>query len=106
MRGSHTLFNNIFETNTVVKQGKGRSASLIASRNECLINRYYYYGKFFNYKYSYILKQLEDEFFISIVTIPEVISINYELLTNLKKQQPSLQSLKKKWPHLVWSAMA
>lgn len=101
-RGANTLFADIFETSTVVKQRKGRSSTLIAQRNECLIDRYYYYGKFHNSRYSFILKTLSGEFFISEVTIPEVIDENFALLANLKKLQPNPKYFKEKWPHLQW----
>lgn len=102
MRGSNTLFADIFEDQQPVKQRKGRSSTLIAQRNECLIDRYYFYGKFCDKRYTSILKTLSLEFFISEVTIPEVITDNETFLHSLKKQQPTPQHFKKKWPHLVW----
>ena len=102
-RGSNTLFADIFENaKPVEKQRKGRSSTLIAQRNECLIDRYYYYGKFHNSRYSFILKTLSTEFFISEVTIPEVIDDNFNLLSQLKTLQPNTKYFKDKWPFLQW----
>jgi hypothetical protein len=104
-RGSLTLFNDIFvaeETPVLTVQRKGRSPELISKRNECLVSRYYFLGKFTDNRYNKILDTLEDEFFISTVTIPEIITENYELLVELKQKQPNRDYFKKKWPHLVW----
>ncbi len=104
MRGSNTLFSDIFETpSTVVKQRKGRSSSLIAKRNECLIDRYYYLAKFHEKRYDIIIRNLSAEFFISEVTIPEIIDDNFDLLAALKKQQYPPAYFKAKWPHLTWA---
>lgn len=105
MRGSLSLFTDIFEqpvTPGPEVRRKGRSPELHAKRNECLIDRYYYYGKFMDRRYESIIKTLSEEFFISPVTIPEVIAENSSLLLNLKKNQPSKNWFSKKWPHLSW----
>ena len=102
-RGSQTLFAEIFEsTPGVAEQRKGRSADLHKKRNECLIDRYYFYGKFEEKRYSIILETLSHEFFISVVTIPDVISENVAQLQVLKREKPTEHYFKKKWPHLVW----
>lgn len=104
MRGSNTLFNDIFTTpEAAVKQRKGRSSTLIAKRNECLIDRYYFFCKFHEKRYDVVLRTLSAEFFISSVTIPEIIDENFALLANLKKEAPAEIYFKKKWPHLSWS---
>ena len=102
MRGSNTLFSDIFEDNVVIKQRKGRSADLIKLRNECLIDRYFYYG-LQKFRYNYILDILSKEFFLSPITIPEVIEANFEKLSALKKEQPAMKYFKEKWPHLSWN---
>lgn len=102
MRGSNTLFADIFEKETPSKTKKGRNPILIAQRNDCLIDRYYYYGKFHNSRYSFIIETLSTEFFISEVTIPDVINDNFNKLSELKKLQPSQKYFKDKWPHMMW----
>ena len=105
-RGSNTLFSDIFidqpeETST---QRRGRSAYFHSQRNECLVDRYYYYCKVSEKRYDIVLEKLSVEFFLSTVTIPEIIDSNYEHLVRLKKAAPDAQHFKKKWPHLVWNA--
>lgn len=100
-RGSQTLFADVFEDEPVTHR-KGRSAELHAKRNECLVDRYYYYGKFEKWRYNIILETLSAQFFISTITIAEAIEGNFDQLSALKKEQPSIIYFKKKWDHLVW----
>lgn len=106
MRGSNTLFTDIFNQPSAPSQktSKGRSNLLHTARNEALVSRYFYYGNFFDRKYSYeyIIKKVATEFYLSPVTVPEIIEANYSLLVTLKKEQPALKFFKEKWPHLVW----
>jgi hypothetical protein len=76
---------------------------LTKMRNDCLIDRYYYYGKFTDKRYDAILNHLQQEFFINATyTIPELLNDNFELLDKLKASKPGKDYFKKKWPHLVW----
>lgn len=103
MRGQQSLFENMFVAVpelTVSRQG--RSEELIKERNECLVSRYYYYGKFTDKRYEAIMNELKKEFFIETTTIEERIQENFEKLAELKKQQPQKNYFKDKWPHLVW----
>lgn len=104
-RGSQTLFSDIFTTTTEAPAArrKGRNDALHGMRNECLVARYYFYGKHAGLRYDLILSILSKEFFLSEVTIPEIINDNYEKLQALKKENPSKNELAKKWPHLQWS---
>ena len=103
-RGSQSLFADIFEIPTekqsVIK--KGRSSNLNLKRNECLIDRYYYYAAFTDKRYSKIIETVAEQFFLSPVCIPEIISSYRSHLTNLKKMQPSVKYFKDKWSHLNW----
>ncbi len=102
MRGSNTLFADIFiDEKPVEKQVKGRSASLNSQRNELLVHRFYYHG-LKGLRYDLVIAEISKEFFLTDVTIPKVIADNYPLLTALKKSPPSKQFFQKKWPHLVW----
>jgi hypothetical protein len=104
MRGANTLFKNVFQKqkSEVTKKRKGRSPELHALRNECLVDRYYYYGKFSDKRYTIIIETLSHEFFISPITIPELLSKNYSKIDKLKKQLPAKTYFVKKWPHLRW----
>jgi superfamily II RNA helicase len=103
-RGSLTLFKDVFEApaKPVEVKRKGRSADLIEQRNELLVTRYYYYGKFTDKRYSTILMQLSAEFHLSMVTIPETITENFHLLEKLRQSDFEPSDFKKRWPHLVW----
>lgn len=105
-RGVNTLYAHIFVEPAVViteAKRKGRSEALNTKRNDCLIDRYFFYGKFSGLRYDLILGILSDEFFLSEATIPKVVDENLEKLVALKKLKPSKQYFQKKWPHLVWS---
>jgi hypothetical protein len=104
MRGSnvfHSLFNDVVEVPCKTPK-KGRNADYDALRNELLIYRYYYYGKFTKLRYTVIMNHLNREFFISPRTIADIISANASIMQNLKSQPPTLKALRSKYPHLVW----
>jgi hypothetical protein len=105
LRGSNTLFKEFFETEQPVKVApKGIIQSTNTSRrNECLVDRYFFYGKFYGLSYTRILEELVKEFFISRETISDVISDNINQLRLIKKTSPVRADLKKKWPHLDWN---
>jgi hypothetical protein len=103
MRGSRTIFKDVFENRpTPVEKRKGRSPMFHQQRNEVLVARFYYYGKFTEKRYEGILDSLSFEFHLSPVTIPELISDNMEQLASLKAKQPPKSYFSKKWPYLVW----
>jgi hypothetical protein len=104
-RGSLTLFKNIFTDDSpapIEKQKKGRSEYHNSRRNDCLVDRYLFYGMFSSWRYEKILKELSEEFFLSEVTIPKVIDENLDKLIELKKMKPEKSFFQNKWPHLVW----
>jgi hypothetical protein len=105
-RGSQTLFKNIFieaeEKPLQEEPKKGRSKQLNSKRNECLIDRYFFYGRFSGLRYELILATLSVEFFLSDVTIPKIVDENLDKLIQLKQAKPDRQYFKTKWPHLVW----
>src|SRR5690348_13525759 len=106
MRGSNTLFADIFyerPSSSIDAKKKGRSASLHARRNECLVHRYYYYGSQpHRPSFESIVAILSDEFFINPSTIVILLSKNYMLLREVKTNPPSIPDLKEKWPQFVW----
>lgn len=105
-RGTLKLFKDIFteEENQepVEKQSKGRSEILNSKRNECLLDRYFFYGKYSGLRYELILEMLSAEFFLSKVTIPKIVDENLDKLIELKKEKPEKNFFQNKWPHLVW----
>jgi len=101
MRGSNTLFADIFEVPALPKQKKGRNKDLHDLRNECLIERYFYYGTK-RLSYHAILETIGKEFFVSTYTIPYLIADHSAHLQKLKQEKPAIKYFKDKWPHLVW----
>jgi hypothetical protein len=107
LRGSNTLFKDIF-IEPPVKQDKGRSKDLYASRNECLIDRYCYLAQTTDKRYEAIVKLLSGHFFISEVTVVNVIGEHADKLTATRRDYKELppaklqKRLQIKWPHLVW----
>lgn len=107
LRGSNVLFKDIFIAEPE-KQEKGRSKSLYANRNSCLIDRYCYYGQSTDKNYEAIVRLLSVHFFISEVTVVNVINDNIDVLVQKRKEykEISLSLLRKKlaekWPHLIW----
>lgn len=87
---------------------KGRSSDLIEQRNNCLFDRYLYYGYTTKNRYESILADLSSEFFLSAVTIADLITKNFSEVSILKKKYKELseeglkRALKKKWDHLSW----
>ena len=87
---------------------KGRSRDLIEQRNNCLFDRYLYYGYTTKNRYELILTELSSEFFLSAVTVADLITKNFSEVSILKKKYKELsedalkRALKKKWNHLSW----
>ena len=100
-RGSNTLFSDIFDAPAIPKQRRGRNKDLHDLRNECLIDRYFFYGSQ-RLSYNAILDMISREFFVSTFTIPYLVGEHVHQLKQLKEEKPTVHYFKKKWPHLVW----
>jgi hypothetical protein len=114
-RGSLKLFQDLEPHPQPLSGGEGRrqgrSPHLYSQRNECLIDRYYYYystpvmlhGHAVKMSYASILATLQTEFFIDQqYTIPRVLFEGYEYILKLRAQNPTKDFFKKKWPHFMW----
>lgn len=102
MRGE-TLFNNLIETPELpVPSKKGRCADLVAERNELLMARYYYLRSFTDKSYDAVLQQLKQEFFLSVITIPQIVEKHVDDFLSLKRLAPNPTYFSKKWPHIKW----
>lgn len=99
------LFNDLIEKAIPEKQIKGRNKTLIEKRNECLLDRLFFFKKIFPTDYEFVLGRLSDEFFLSEVTIPQVIEkADCQLyLRTLKLEPPTKEILMDKWPHFIWN---
>jgi hypothetical protein len=102
MRGTLTIFKDVFETPPIKKEENGTGRDLLKQRNECLVDRYYFYGKFTDKRYSKILEHLSQEFFLAQITIADLLQDNFEMIDKLRHEQPQKNYFTKKWPHLVW----
>ena len=103
MRGQQLLFEQLIDKDTQLTVSRqGRSQQLHDLRNECLIDRYFFYLKFTDKRYDAILEKLKQEFFLEAFTIQERITEGYEFLAKLKQEPPQKNYFVKKWPHLVW----
>ncbi len=102
MRGIRThsdFFNDTVDT----KHRKGRSKTLHQSRNLAILYRYYYYSKFTKMRYDLVIEALSNEFYLSHITLVELINDNIEVLSKVKKESPSIAFLKTNYKHYNWS---
>ena len=103
VKGGNTLFNEIFLIEPPVKRhSKGRSTTFDSERNKCLISRYYYFGLETGFRYDLLIKILSKQFWISEITVYNIIRANHDVLAGIRKEKPTRAELKKKWPHLSW----
>lgn len=102
MRGQQTLFNQIFELPLAEKQRRGRSETFDTERNKCLIYRYHFIGNCSGYRYEIVKRIVAIEFWLSEVTVANVIDQNSHILKEARKNNFDRTVLKKRWPHLSW----
>jgi hypothetical protein len=103
MRGTLSIFKDVFETTPLKKEEKGNGRELLKERNELLIHRYYFYGKFTGSRYLLILNRLSKEMHLSVITIAELLQDNFEAIDKLRHDNPDANYFAKKWPHLIWN---
>lgn len=96
------LINFVFNKGEEDQNAKGRNLNLIARRNHCLIDRYYYYLHFTEKRYELIIENLCAEFFLSQRTLRDLVYIHDGYLQELKKRKPGVSFLEMRWPHLKW----
>lgn len=104
-RGTITLFKNIFEEPATKP---ANAPTLREKKVMCLIDFYYYTGIKTKKSYSALLDEVSQAFFLSTITIHDIIQQNLYMLTELKqswKERPIehiQKDMQKKWPHLQW----
>lgn len=107
-RGAQSLYQKIFNDEINKNRRKGRCDVLNSYRNELLIDRYFFYVRLAQWRYEIIIKILSAEFFLSPVTIPEILADRVSKLKYVKRSYKELEdseviaALRKKWPHMVW----
>jgi len=102
LRGSR-LFTDLFTDLPAPRQRKGRSNELHARRNEAIADRYYFYGSYLNIRYEKVIQTLADEFFLSVYTVPEIITQQLAHIQKNKKNQVPVKELARKWPQFSWT---
>lgn len=103
MRGQQSLFNNYVEQPAAAIVRKGRSAAMIALRDECLMYRYYYHVKLQGKRYDTAIQELSREFWVKNSNIIYRLQQNADRLEQIMKQeQPALKQLKIQYPWWVW----
>jgi hypothetical protein len=101
MRGKK-LFKTTFKEKAQEQGSRGRNVNLIARRNYCLLDRYFYYGHYTDKRFDAIIENLCTEFFLSKRTLQDIIDANETYLLELKKKKPRLSLLEMRWPHMKW----
>ncbi len=102
MRGQK-LFNELIKSETALAStGKGRNQELLAQRNECLIDRYYFFSRFTKKNYEEVLNRLMGEFFLTPDRIARVVQDHAAALKTHRQESTSVNVLQIKWPHLKW----
>lgn len=81
---------------------KGRNPKLIVARDTSLLYRFYFKSKIERKLYPDSVAELVKEFHLSQVMIQKIIQAKTDELMLIKKEQPSVKSLKEKYSHLVW----
>lgn len=103
MRGQQSLFNNYIESPVKKTTRKGRSADMIALRDECLLHRYYYHIKLQGKRYDMAIQELSREFWIKSSNIIYRLQCNSKRLEQIMKQeQPDLKQLRILYPWWAW----
>lgn len=108
-RGHRSLFIDLFPDDVQpLPEGpirKSRNPELHALRNELIITRYYYYSslaKIEKRTYMWVLENLEQETFLCQRTLVNIIGNDKHIISKLREAKPSKETLRKKYPWLVW----
>lgn len=106
-RGCRKIFSELLETN-VNKHRKGRSVSENNRRNECLIDTYIFHLLWSGNRYEIIIRNLANHFFLSEVTVQNVLLLNSGEVLNYKKcyqemnKSKLIRHLRTKWIQYNW----
>ena len=103
MRGQRALFEYIFpEKQVAAPSGKGRNPELVALRNACLVDRYYFVAKEKGLRYDLLIKEIAETFFLSEITAAEIVQERLDQLRELKANAPNKAYFIRRWPALNW----
>ncbi|NDD52948.1 hypothetical protein EBZ39_03570 [bacterium] len=108
MRGQE-LFNKIGEVASPADgearndgSGTGRSAALIAARNERLCHRLYYYRHHTQLRYDVVLQKLSNEFDLTQSTLVQVLEKLTDEIVRVRAAKPTVAELQGRWGWMVW----
>lgn len=101
-RNFNSLFSDIPAQAPEADKKSGRNDDLNALRNEFLLNRYFYYGFYTDKRNQKILEAMSLEFFLSERRISDIVIENLNVLQELRKAPPTKETLREKYPHIVW----
>jgi hypothetical protein len=93
---------------TISKHRRGRSVSENDRRNECLIDTYIFLLLWSGYRYDLIVKNLANHFFLSEVTVQNILLLNSSKVLHCKKSYQDmikaklLRHLRTKWIQYNW----
>ena len=103
MNFSHTLFGREVAETEQEQDKKGRNAAMIDARNEHLLYRFCHYRQNPRTAYDWILDQLSKEFYITPLTIGQIIMEHQDRLSRIAKvERPSAKDMEKKYPWMNW----
>lgn len=94
--------HNYFQQKPKAPMRKGRSKELLASRDEKLAARFFYYSYIKKISYKDTINSLVVEFDICERVVIERLKANQAILDELFAEKPQLAKLKRKIPHFVW----
>lgn len=87
----------------VTNISKGRNPFLIQNRNNKLAARFYWYSCIIGLNFSRCLENLEEELDISQSRICDLISECGDIISELERNQVTVQQLKTRFPFFSWN---
>lgn len=105
MRGT-TKLSKIFNSSDSELQNsrvKGRSADLLNDRNTALLHRFYFYSTFTELKFERIISNVSRDFYLTPRRVTDILSKEVEMLTNIRKEKPSISKLRSKFIQFNWT---
>lgn len=107
MRGSKKIYTELLSL-TTDKRRKGRCSKLNDAKANCIIDRYLFYLLMSELRFEAIISKVGNDFFLSPVTIGNIINQQYTVLMQQKKEYSNTdkgalkRNMAKKWPQYTW----
>lgn len=115
-RGHTSIYKNLFDEPVGSAAPETPQPTIREKKVECILETYYYYGrkettvngKPVRMNYTALLEVVAANFFISTITLHDIVSKNMDKITILKQEWKSrpiaeLQKhMARKWPMFVW----